>query len=484
MKKQKFTTSDFNSIGITELKWIKIFGKFAKSLLKQKKYKKDEILRIFKKIIENPESFYKNEHPFNDLANFIIEEKKAGKTGKAIYKSIDLFEKPIYYKIFGKHYIDKQALEQMDTAMRLPVTKAGALMPDAHVGYGLPIGGVLATQKNVVIPYAVGVDIACRMCMSIFDLPENHIEKEKNKLKNALILNTIFGIGEKTKNHFNNSLFDKPVWNATKAIKNLKDLAFSQLGTSGAGNHFVEWGILEITSNDKMINIPKGKYLSLLSHSGSRGFGAKIAKTYSDIAKQKTKLPGSAIHLAWLDINSEEGIEYWTAMNLAGEYASANHHEIHNKIYKYLGLKPLILLENHHNFAWKEKLADGTEVMVHRKGATPAGLNNIGIIPGSMTHNGFVVKGKANPESINSASHGAGRLLSRNQAFKNLTRKDLNKMVTEAGIELIGGDIDEAPVVYKNIDKVMAEQKSLVEILAVFTPRIVRMAEPEKRRFK
>ena len=173
-------------------------------------------------------------------------------------------------------------------------------------------------------------------------------------------------------------------------------------------------------------------------------------------------------------------MEYWIAMNLAGEYASDNHHEIHKKICKEIGLEPIRMIENHHNFAWKETLEDGTKVIIHRKGATPAGKNNIGIIPGSMTHPGYIIRGKSNASALNSASHGAGRLMSRNKAIKTISPQDLKFLIEKADIELIGGHVDEAPSVYKNIDKVMSYQKDLVEVLAKFTPRIVRMAEPER----
>jgi tRNA-splicing ligase RtcB len=195
----------------------------------------------------------------------------------------------------------------------------------------------------------------------------------------------------------------------------------------------------------------------------------------------KTKLPSEAKHLAWLDLDKEDGQEYWIAMNLAGEYASANHHEIHNKIAQALKLSPVMRIENHHNFAWKEQLADGTEVMVHRKGATPAGEGVLGIIPGSMSTPGFVVRGKGNPSSINSASHGAGRLMSRSAAFKTLDKIAIAANLVDKRITLMGSDMDEAPMAYKDIHAVMAAQHDLVEVLAKFQPRIVRMANPKER---
>ncbi|HEX8658592.1 MAG TPA: RtcB family protein, partial [Hymenobacter sp.] len=180
-------------------------------------------------------------------------------------------------------------------------------------------------------------------------------------------------------------------------------------------------------------------------------------------------------HLAWLGLDTEAGQEYWAAMSLAGDYASACHAQIHQRLAKALGERPLAKVENHHNFAWKERLADGCQVVVHRKGATPAGQGVLGIIPGSMTAPGFIVRGRGLPESLASASHGAGRLMSRTRAKAELTESGVRKHLAEHGIELIGGGLDEAPMAYKDIHTVMASQRELVEVLGSFTPKIVRM---------
>ncbi|HRY33362.1 MAG TPA: RtcB family protein [Bacteroidales bacterium] len=395
-------------------------------------------------------------------------------------QEVILREKTGDYRIYGAQYIEKGALDQMDTAMRLPVSRAGALMPDAHQGYGLPIGGVLATDPSVVIPYAVGVDIACRMCMTVFDEHPSLIRRDSGLLKQLLESHTHFGVGSTNRTHVDTTVFDRLTWSEIPIVKELRDLAYSQLGTSGAGNHFVEWGTLDIRKYDDLLRLSEGSYLALLSHSGSRGFGNALAEWFSGLAMKKTRLPQEARHLAWLSMDSEEGQEYWQAMELAGLYASANHHEIHAKIRKEFGREVLATVENHHNFAWKERLADGREVTVHRKGATPAYRHSLGIIPGSMTQDGYVVRGKGNAVSLSSASHGAGRLMSRNQAFKQLRRCDLDQYLLEKGVKLSGGDVDESPVVYKDLEKVMAAQSELVEILASFSPGIVKMAPPDK----
>ena len=170
-------------------------------------------------------------------------------------------------------------------------------------------------------------------------------------------------------------------------------------------------------------------------------------------------MPKEASNLAWFGLDEEEGIEYWMAMNLAGEYASACHHVIHDKIAKQLGRQPLTRVENHHNFAWKEPY-EGREVIVHRKGATPAGKDVLGIIPGSMTAPGFIVKGLGEAASINSASHGAGRKMSRSAAIKSITQTALQDELHKQGVKLIGGGLDEAPFAYKNIFDVMNAQKT------------------------
>src|SRR5690606_23987589 len=259
----------------------------------------------------------------------------------------------------------------------------------------------------------------------------------------------------------------------------LKDKAFSQLGSSGGGNHFVEFGITAIIDESNEFGLAPGKYLALLSHSGSRGLGATIASHYTKLAMKLTQLPREAKHLAWLDLDSEAGQEYWQAMNLAGNYASACHHQIHDRMAEALRTTPIAMVENHHNFAWKEKDAEGNEIIVHRKGATPAGKGVLGIIAGSMTAPGFIVRGKGDPDSINSASHGAGRAMSRTQAKKSLDPKLVATHLKEAGVELIGSGLDEAPMAYKDINIVMGAQHDLVEVIGTFLPKVVRMCGDE-----
>lgn len=387
-----------------------------------------------------------------------------------------LLDDPVPYKVWGEEGIDEAALEQMRDACRLPVSVRGAQMADGHVGYGLPIGGVLAT-RNAVIPYAVGVDIACRMKISITDIAAGRLAGWRDKLKKALRAETRFGIGAsfRTEELRQHDVMDDPAWQELpKELARMRDKAWSQLGSSGSGNHFVEFGELVLEQDD--LGLPAGKYIALLSHSGSRGFGANVARIYTKIAMEKTLLPKKQKHLAWLDLKSSAGEEYWLAMELAGRYAAANHDMIHRHVLKTAGLSAAVQLENHHNFAWKE-VHNGEEVIVHRKGATPAGKGVLGIIPGSMADPGYIVRGLGNRASLNSAAHGAGRLLSRSKAKQTITRSAVKKLLEERGVEVISAGLDESPMVYKNIDEVMRAQADLVEPVARFDPRIVLMAD-------
>lgn len=470
-----------HALGITDAEMLKVFGRLANAIIRNTGMEKAIALQHMADLLRVPFLYTDGWNKFRAMATMVLDYRAQGKMLAVPDAEQVMRNEVMPYAVFGQKHIDKGAFSQMDVAMRLPITVAGALMPDAHSGYGLPIGGVLATEADKIIPFAVGVDIACRMCMSVFDIPSNILDEQGDLLKSLLLKHTVFGTGGKTKTKYDSSIIDRPEWEETDKLRSLKDKAYDQLGTSGTGNHFVEWGEVEVTAPNEAVPLPAGKYLALLSHSGSRGVGGSIANAYSRIAARKTNLPQHAKHFAWLDLNSEEGFEYWIAMNLAGDYAAANHHEIHNKMAKGLGVYPVNQIENHHNFAWQEQLADGTEVMVHRKGATPAGTQHLGIIPGSMSAPGYVVKGKGFGASINSASHGAGRIMSRSEAQRTITNAEMNEELKRYKIDLTGGGIDESPMAYKNINTVMAAQTDLVEVLAKFRPRIVRMAYSKER---
>ena len=370
--------------------------------------------------------------------------------------------------------LESDCLKQMRNACSLPVTVAAALMPDAHVGYGVPIGGVVACE-NAVIPYAVGVDIACRVKLTILDIPPKDLN---NTGAVRFFIDTIeretrFGIGAEFKTPRQHEVLDRD-WTISPVTHAHKRKAEGQLGTSGSGNHFVELGTVELPNAD--LGLEAGTYVALLSHSGSRGSGAAVCNHYSRLASQlHPELPRELQHLAWLDLDSEAGQEYWAAMSLMGEYASANHAVIHREMVRALKCTALGSIENHHNFAWKETHS-GRDLIVHRKGATPAGAGVLGFIPGSMATPGFIVRGKGNAQALDSAAHGAGRRMSRTAAKKNLNWEDARRFLKERRVTLISASLDEVPSVSKNIDDVMAAQRDLVEVVGRFDPRIVKMA--------
>lgn len=421
--------------------------------------------KLIPKIVAAPEVYLTNP-VFEDFARALIE-----------YRNADHSDQPIEFLQWGDD-IDEGSREQMQNACRVPMAVAAALMPDAHRGYGLPIGGVLATE-GAIIPYAVGVDIACRMKMTVTDLPVDIVvENEPAKCRQldaALEKGTKFGTGQQWKRPFDHPVMDED-WTVSAVTREIKDRARMQLGTSGSGNHFAEWGILNLPNDE--LGLQAGQYVALLSHSGSRGAGARVCQRYSDIARRilpaRFRNDSQLRHLGWLSLDDQEGQEYWAAMNLMGQYASANHHVIHKNVTKLSGAQSLASVENHHNFAWREQHG-GISVYVHRKGATPAGLGVLGVIPGNMADSAFVVRGKGLDASLHSAAHGAGRRLSRTAAKREFNWPEWQKHLRDRNVRLLSAGLDEVPGAYKNIHDVMAAQTDLVEIVGEFTPRIVKM---------
>jgi tRNA-splicing ligase RtcB (3'-phosphate/5'-hydroxy nucleic acid ligase) len=456
---------------------------------------KESIRELVRSAVANPEGFR-----LDALAGPFAESLLAHARDTSLFVPR---EKPAPWKSWGVD-LEPESVNQMARACDLPVAVAGALMPDAHVGYGLPIGGVLATE-NAVVPYAVGVDIACRMRLSVLDMPVDLLDSEQGRehLTAAIERETRFGVGGSFKQPRNHDVMDAD-WSVSPVTSTNKSKAWSQLGTSGSGNHFVEFGMLTVDESAAPsrenpahsfsdhgsgwnFKLEPGRYLALLSHSGSRGTGAAVCDRYSRIARElHPELPKELSYLAWLDMNSQPGQEYWHAMNLMGQYASANHECIHSHIIRHLGAKAIAYVENHHNFAWKEVHDPGDgkgprELIVHRKGATPAGTGVLGVIPGSMAAPGFVVRGRGGAESLRSASHGAGRVMSRTKARDTFAWGNVRRDLEAKNVHVISAGIDEVPGVYKDIHAVMRQQQDLVEAIARFDPRLVKMApEGEK----
>lgn len=422
-----------------------------------------------------------------DYVNHEVWADTAAQLMEARQEPYQLREEPAPLTVWGRDLIDEGSFEQINNAAQLPVTLKVALMPDAHIGYGLPIGGVAALD-GAIAPYMVGVDIGCRMHATIFDRNPIHLDQDKRGYVKYLQEHTYFGRqGPPKKARNQHAILDDPRWaELPHHLKGLKEKAAEQLGTSGGGNHFVEWTELAVYDGNPL-GLDPGKYIALVSHSGSRAVGYKIANWYTKVAERMCSfLPKELRHLAWLNHNTEAGQEYEMAMNLAGDFARANHEVIHRRISEDLGMGAVVAtLQNHHNFAWRVEREDGAPIFIHRKGATPAAKDVLGIIPGSMATPGFFVKGLGEtPDkildhpSLNSAAHGSGRVLGRRQAIKTLDQEAVRRMLKKRGVTLIGGGLDEAPDAYKDSRQVLAAQSDLVEIWAEFKPNIVRMEAP------
>lgn len=434
---------------------------------------KAQIRPLITALVKDPAAYRQHPH-FGRLADELVRLRAPHEPQPFVPRP-----EPAPWQRWGPPDLDPASVHQLDLACQLPIAVAGALMPDAHVGYGLPIGGVLATD-NAVIPYAVGVDIACRVKLTVLDLPPTEIDRHPDRLIHAIESQTLFGIGAEFKGRDRR---DHPVmhadWSVTSLTRTLKDKAWGQLGTSGSGNHFVDIGLLTLDRPD--LGLAAGAYLAVLSHSGSRGSGAEVCRYFSHLAMRRhPELPRELRHLAWLNLDSPEGQEYWHAMQLMGQYAAANHQLIHQYLARALSAQVLLDVENHHNFAWLQQ-HDGRQVVVHRKGATPAHAGALGIIPGSMAAPAFIVRGKGRPDALCSAAHGAGRVMSRTQARQTYRWPQVHDYLTHRGVRVLSAGLDEVPFVYKDIEQVMRYQQDLVEPVARFDPRIVKMAPAGER---
>lgn len=374
--------------------------------------------------------------------------------------------------------IEDGALAQVKNLANLPFAfKHIAIMPDSHQGYGMPIGGVLAT-KGVVIPNAVGVDIGCGMCavkLGITDISNDQLRVIMGKIRKAIPVGF-----DHHQDKQDISLMPNSMHLTTEMICDKEyHKALCSLGTLGGGNHFIE--------------IQKGSdgHIWVMIHSGSRNFGLQIAEYYNKEAIKLNEQFYSVVdkkqELAFLPLDSDLGKRYMIEMQYAVDFAFANRKLMMDRI-KYIffevfpdnsffGLvgRPEDMINIAHNYAKLENHF-GQNVVVHRKGATLATEDTIGIIPGSQGTKSYIVRGKGNRDSFTSCSHGAGRKMGRGQAMRDLNLADEIKILDDQGI--IHGirnekDLDEASGAYKDINVVMENQKDLVDILVELTPLAV-----------
>ncbi|MDX9941574.1 MAG: RtcB family protein [Bacteroidales bacterium] len=364
------------------------------------------------------------------------------------------------------------ALMQARNLARLPFAFSHiALMPDCHEGFGMPIGGVLAT-RDVIIPNAVGVDIGCGMCAVQTSLSE--IDPKTLKGLMAEIRELVpLGFKHHGKPQDEKRMPSRESRIEMPVVNREYESATYQIGTLGGGNHFIE--------------VQKGSdgQFWIMVHSGSRNIGKQVADYYNRLAirlneQWKSNVPRSA-QLAWLPVDSKEGRQYLSEMNYCIEFALANRRLMMDNILSVFGdqfkgaFRAAPLINIAHNFAALESHF-GQEVMVHRKGATRAGKDTTGIIPGSQGANSYIVKGKGNPQSFESCSHGAGRKMGRKEAIRSLDLKKEIKKLDDQGIFHAlrsAGDLEEAPGAYKDIQVVMKNQDDLVDILVELKPLAV-----------
>lgn len=366
--------------------------------------------------------------------------------------------------------IDLEALKQAKNLANFPFAFHHiAIMPDAHVGYGMPIGGIIATH-DVVIPNAVGVDIGCGMCAVKTSLTEIDIKTLK-KIMGQIRESVPLGF-KHHKESQNKDWMPKESIIDLKIIREEYDSAKHQVGTLGGGNHFIE------------IQRDSEGFIWLMVHSGSRNLGKKVADYYNRLAKEKNKWEKPQVppewDLAYLKIESKEGQSYLREMDFCLKFARLNRFLMLERIKNaYTAVIKNIKFEEpiniHHNYANLEEHF-GEKVWIHRKGATSARKSEIGIIPGSQGTKSYIVEGKGNPESFMSCSHGSGRIMGRNEAVRTLDlRKEIEKLEGQGILHAIHGrrDLEEAAGAYKDIEIVIKNQEDLVEIISVLKPLAV-----------
>lgn len=364
------------------------------------------------------------------------------------------------YTVIGEH--DEQTVRQLDNCMKVGNVVGGALCADGHLGYAMPVGGVIAYEGQVSIS-GVGYDIACGNMAVKVDVPYGMIAARIKPIMDEIGATISFGVGRSNNERVEHKLFDDDfLWKAADR-EDFKQKAREQLGTVGSGNHYVD--IFEDEIGMTWIGV----------HFGSRGLGHTSATKYLKLAGGK-----DGIHVAptIVDAHSELGQRYLAAMDLSGQYAYAGREWVVERVRRILG-EPSVLdtVHNHHNFAWYERY-NGRSVWVVRKGATPAFAGQRGFVGGSMGDNAVILEGAygAGDELLRSTVHGAGRICSRNEAKRRFTRMEMDAWLREKGVTLVGGDLDESPMAYRRLSDVLKAHAGTVNILHTLTPRGVAMA--------
>jgi tRNA-splicing ligase RtcB len=389
--------------------------------------------------------------------------------------------------IWGEH--DEATIAQIQRCAADPEVAGAALMADGHKGYSMPIGGVVA-YRNAVSPSGVGYDISCGLKASRTNLRAEDVRPHISRIMDEIARTVVFGVGRSSGKAVDHELFDDPTWVDVPHLRSLKQLAREQLGTVGSGNHFVD--IFEDEEGWIWVGV----------HFGSRGFGHRTASGFLNLAAGRAfgdKAPGEHMDqpATVLSLSTDLGQAYWQAMQLAGRYAYAGRDFVVNQVLEILGAQVTDEVHNHHNFAWREQ-HNGEELIVVRKGATPAWPGQRGIIGGSMGDISVIVEGIDSPEavaSLRSTVHGAGRVMSRTQAAGKrrwvkrngrrvqeqlkpgaISFEMMHDWLRREGVELRGGGTDESPHVYRRLPEVLAIHAGSLRILHTLKPLGVAMA--------
>ena len=392
--------------------------------------------------------------------------------------------------VWGEH--DDATLEQIKRCAADEQVASAALMADAHKGYSMPIGGVVA-YRDAVSPSGVGYDISCGLKAAKTNVRAEDLKPQIKRIMDQIARSVVFGIGQTSGKAADHALFDDPTWRDVPQVGKLKQLAREQLGTVGSGNHFVD--VLE----------DEDGWVWVAAHFGSRGLGHRTASGFLNLAAGRAfddRAPGESMDQAAtvIGLNSALGQSYWQAMELAGRYAYAGRDVVVEQVLGILGAQAVDEVHNHHNFAWRETHG-GEEVIVVRKGATPAWPGQRGIIGGSMGDISAIVEGVDTDEAtaaLHSTVHGAGRVMSRTQAAgkRRWTKKDgrrvqevikpglisremMAEWLKREGVELRGGGTDESPHVYRRLPEVLAAHAGSIRVLHTLKPLGVAMAGEE-----
>jgi len=376
-------------------------------------------------------------------------------------------------KVFGQH--DEATLRQIETCIDAGAER-GVLCADGHKGYAQPIGGVVAYQDKISLS-GVGFDIACGNLAILTDAKGSQVAPKIKSIMDDIVREISFGIGRKAKTRVDHELFEDEAWKMAP-ISGLKEMARDQLGTVGGGNHYVD--IFADEQDCVWVGV----------HFGSRGLGHKTATHFLKAAGGKD---GMDVPPTVVPVNSEIGADYLTGMGLAGRYAYAGREAVARHVVReILGARILDEVHNHHNFAWREN-HDGEDLWVVRKGATPAFPRQRGFVGGSMGDDAVIIEGidsSKSRQALYSTVHGAGRIMSRTAAkgkFERVGKKrirrdglvrhdEMLKWVGERGVELRGGDVDEAPQAYRRLPDVLAAHAGTIRILHTLRPLGVAMA--------